>query len=83
MTSIKLNSHVGPDGVLKLELPLSLRNAEVEIVVVVQAINPVAAAHAPEELGWPPGFFELTAGSIPHFPEIEYEGNFETRDELA
>ncbi|MBI5185408.1 MAG: hypothetical protein HZA01_06740 [Nitrospinae bacterium] len=37
----------------------------------------------PESKGWPPGFFEETAGSIPDFPEIYYEGDFEEREPLA
>ena len=36
----------------------------------------------PEDLGWPPGFFEQTAGSIPDFPDIESEGDYEVRESL-
>ena len=33
--------------------------------------------------GWPPGFFERFEGSLPDFPDIESEGDYEVRDELA
>lgn len=32
--------------------------------------------------GWPIGFFEETAGSIPDFPEREHQGEYEVRLEL-
>lgn len=32
--------------------------------------------------GWPIGFFEETAGSIPDFPEREHQGEYEERLEL-
>jgi hypothetical protein len=32
--------------------------------------------------GWPIGFFEETAGSIPDFPEREPQGEYEVRLEL-
>jgi hypothetical protein len=35
---------------------------------------PANAPKPPEELGWPPGFFEQTAGSLPDFPEIDQAG---------
>ena len=31
---------------------------------------------------WPPGFFEEVAGSLPDFPEIDGEGDFEERTSL-
>jgi hypothetical protein len=36
--------------------------------------EPPAEAPTPEELGWPPGFFEQTAGSIPDLPERDDSG---------
>jgi hypothetical protein len=35
------------------------------------------------DLGWPPGFFERFEGSLPDFPAIESEGDYEVRDDLA
>lgn len=79
MSAIKLNSHIGPDGILTLTLPAELWNKDVEVMVKPLTAN----ALSPEDRGWPPDFFEKTAGSIPDFPEIEPEGDFDPRDELA
>ena len=40
-------------------------------------------AQTPEELGWPPGFFEETAGMWQGEPLVRGEqGEYETREEL-
>ena len=38
---------------------------------------------AATDLGWPPGFFERFEGSLPDFPAIEAEGDYEVRNDLA
>ncbi|MCQ3979966.1 MAG: hypothetical protein DPW09_41645 [Anaerolineae bacterium] len=82
MQSIKLQSHVGSDGILKLEIPLGLTDADLEVLVVVQPLL-VSSPATPEELGWPPGFFEETAGAWQGEPLIrEAQGDYEIRDEL-
>lgn len=77
MTSIKLKSHVGSDGVLTLQVPVGIKDADLEVMVIVQPTP------KPEELGWPPGFFEKTFGSIPDFPEIESEGDYKVPEKLG
>lgn len=75
MNSLKLRSHVGADGVLNLSVPVGVTDAEVEVIVVFQMVEQVQTSKTAEELGWPPGFFERTAGSIPDFFELDrYEG---------
>ncbi|MBK9710361.1 MAG: hypothetical protein IPO81_03360 [Kouleothrix sp.] len=75
MNSLKLRSHVGADGVLNLRVPVGVTDTEVEVIVVFQMVEQVQTSKTPEELGWPPGFFERTAGSIPDFFEFDrYEG---------
>ncbi|MEW5719163.1 MAG: hypothetical protein AB1817_11080, partial [Chloroflexota bacterium] len=74
--SITLHSHVGADGLLNLQVPLGLTNADLEIVLVVVPIAPTAKT--PDALGWPPGFFEETAGAwqgerLAREPQGEYE----------
>lgn len=82
MQSIKLQSHVGSDGILKLEIPVGLTDADLEVLVVVQPLL-VSSPATPEELGWPPGFFEETFGSLKETPLVrESQGEYETRDEL-
>jgi len=74
MQSINLHARVGKDGILKLQTPIKYKNAEVEVILVVNL------SYA--EKGWPPGFFEQTFGSIPDFPERAPQGEYEIRDTL-
>lgn len=71
MDSIKLRSHVGPGGILKLEVAVGVANTDLDVVVSVEPVGNGAPAKTPEELGWPPRFFEETAGSMPEFPDID------------
>ena len=74
MQTIKIDTHVGSDGLLKLELPLDISNTDLEVLVVVQ---PKAKA------GWPPGYFEQTAGSLADDPIVRpSQGTYEERDTL-
>lgn len=55
-----------------------------ETVVQCQALNSPdanAVAKTPEELGWPPGFFERTAGCFEDEPLIRYpQGELQERN---
>ena len=82
MSAIRLTATAGPDGVLYLEVPVGSAGAECEVVIV-----PKPAANGtpptPEDLGWPPGYFQATAGAIPDFSiEPREQGTFEEREEL-
>ncbi len=81
MQSITFHSHVGQDGILKLEVPVGLSDVELEVTVIVQPV-PSSSVRTPESRGWPPGFFEQFAGCLPDFPDIEPEGDFEVREAL-
>jgi hypothetical protein len=55
------------DGIIRLTIPIGMANEEFEVAIVVSAkptANGTAKPKTPEELGWPPGFFENTFGSI-------------------
>ncbi len=79
MKSITLHSHVGADGVLDLKVPIGIADADVEVVVVVGATTPTKKSS--DDLGWPPGFFDETAGSIPDLKRAP-QGEYEIRKEL-
>jgi hypothetical protein len=84
MDSIKIRSHVGKDGILHLDIPLRITDKEVEIMVIYQPIETPKQQKTPEELGWPPGFFERTYGSCQDDPiVIDSEGDFEEREEIV
>ncbi len=74
MQTIKFNTRVGQDGILKLEVPLDVADADLEVLVVV---------HRKEKRGWPTGYFERTAGSLADEPlERPPQGDYEERDTL-
>jgi hypothetical protein len=53
------------------------------MTVTYQQLEPSTLSKTPEELGWPPGFFEQTYGSCQDDPiVIDYEGDLETREEI-
>ena len=81
---------VQPGGVLEIRSPDLPVGATAEVIVLLNlpAVVPgfssdsPASPKSPEELGWPPGFFERFAGSLPNFPDIEPEGEYEVREEF-
>jgi hypothetical protein len=81
MHSLKLSKRVGADGILHLDIPVGLTDKEVEIMVIYQPLEEPNQLKTPEELGWPPGFFEQTYGSCQDDPiVIDSEGDFEERE---
>jgi len=83
MQSIKLRSRVGQDGILHLEIPVGIADKEIEVMVIYQPLEPSAQTKTPEELGWPPGFFEQTAGCLQDDPLVRYpQGEYEQREPL-
>lgn len=78
METIKLRTHVGADGILKLEVPVNFPNREFEVLVVMQPLEEEV-----DELGWPIGYFDETYGILADDPiERPAELPFETRDEI-
>lgn len=78
MTTIRLTATSGPDGVVRLAVPVGEAGNEYEVVITPK---PPAPAKTPEELGWPPGFIESTFGSIDDETFIRHrQGEFEKRE---
>lgn len=66
MQSIKINSYIGSDGMLHVDVPVGLTNQNVEVMVIYQPIdshNNDNQAKCVDELGWSPDFFEKTFGA--------------------
>jgi hypothetical protein len=79
MHSIKLRSHVGSDGILQLQVPIGLRDTDLEIMVIVQpVISPVQTVSSAQQ-GWSVDFFEKTFGSIPDL-ERQPQGELQERE---
>lgn len=83
MQSIKLRSRVGSDGILHLDIPLDLRDKDIEVMVIFQPLEPSTQVKNPQELGWMPGFFEEVIGGWVGEPLVRAEqGEYETRETL-
>jgi hypothetical protein len=81
---------VGPGGIIEIHAPNLPAGSVAEVIVRLK--KPVQ--HKPRsrdahtatqtDLGWPPGFFEQTFGSLRDSPLIrEAQGEYETRDEIV
>ncbi len=83
MQSISVQSHIGNDGILKLQIPVGVSNVDVEVMVIMHPLTiqstQAPAVNHPES----PGFFEKTFGCLTDFPEIETEGKYEVREEMG
>lgn len=80
MEAIKLQAHVGSDGILKLEVPVDVTDEDVEIIVT---IKPIHKMESTDDLGYPLGYFEETYGAFADDPlERPPQGEYEIRDEL-
>jgi hypothetical protein len=80
MHSVTLRSHVGPDGILNLQVPSGIRDADVEVMVIMQPLV-TDSVKTPANSEWPPGFFEQTFGSIPDL-ERPPQGELPEREPL-
>jgi hypothetical protein len=78
--TIKLNARVGTDGVLKLEVPLDVADADLEVVVIVQPRDGASRRGR----AWPPGYFEQTSGALADDPIVRApQGEYEQREPLS
>jgi hypothetical protein len=73
MHSVTLRSHVGADGILNLQVPSGVRDAEVEVTVTVKRVSLASEPNQAEPRGWQPGFFEELAGSWEGEPLVRPE----------
>jgi hypothetical protein len=83
MRTIELTSRVGKDGILCLEVPLDLRDQDLDVLVV---LNPVSRQTRGTTRGnlWPPGFFDSTAGAFREEPlDRGDQGEYEYREPMA
>jgi len=83
MRSLHVRAHVDKEGQVTFRMPPEFTDQDVDLVIVFEALKATeASVSTPASRGWPAGFFEEVAGSLPDFPEIDSEGDFEARDPL-
>lgn len=76
MQTIKLKTHVGSDGILKLELPVDVANRDLDVVVVLQPTEET------DRTDWLT-FIEMTAGSLADDPIVRGDqGVIEIREPI-
>jgi hypothetical protein len=75
-TALRQKAVVKPGGVIEIRSPELPVGAVAEVIVILETSGR-------ESLGWPEGFFERFAGSLPGFPDPEPEGGYEVREELT
>ena len=75
METIRVRSRSNADGIVHLDVPVNLKDAELDITVTVELAN--------KGKGYPPEFFEQTYGSCQDDPiVIDDEGIYEEEDLL-
>jgi hypothetical protein len=74
-TAIETRGHTTHDGRLHLTLQVGVPDIDVDVVVSIQ---PVKTSANLDENGWPIGYFDQIAGSMPNL-ERGPQGEFETR----
>lgn len=83
MQTITVHSHVGEDGILRLQIPVGVKDADLKVTINYQLPELNGSAKSPEDLGWPPGFFEKTFGCLKDDPiERPPQGEYEVREEF-
>jgi hypothetical protein len=73
--TIEIRAHTTKDGRLNLSVDVNVADVDVAVVVTV---TPVAAGSQVDENGWPQGFFDRVAGSMPELRRGS-QGVFEER----
>lgn len=83
MQSITVRSHVGEDGILRLQIPVGVKDTDLEVTITVKSQTMDELEATAQSNGWPPGFFRRTAGAWIGQPlERPPQGEHEERDEL-
>lgn len=76
--TIESCGHTTRDGVLTLSVNVGLADADVSVVMRVKPLIPAGEL---DEHGWPKGFFDRVAGSMPELQRAP-QGQFEKRPDI-
>jgi hypothetical protein len=85
MQSIKIRSYVGKDGMLHLDIPLEMRETQLEVTVTFEAVNQtikIAQNQELKDLEWH-DFINRTYGCLADDPIIRYpQDEYEEREPI-
>ncbi len=73
--TVETRAHTTRDGVLNLSIKVGMTDADVAVSV---RVSPLTSTSDVDVNGWPKGFFEQVAGSMPNL-ERAPQGDFEER----
>lgn len=78
MHSVTLQSRVGPDGILNLQIPVGMKDIDLEVIVTMKPLETSDLEALAQSNGWPPGFFTNVIGGwkgepLVREPQLEYE----------
>lgn len=76
MMTKQLTTYINENGMLNLNIPLSIKNQDIEVLIVINTKTAKKHSH------WQEDFIDKFAGCMPDFPEIDFEGDFEERETL-
>ncbi len=82
MTHLELRARIGPDGILTLNVPIGMSEANREVKVVVETAETDAGDSAPQTRAEWSKFVEETAGAWLGDLDRPPQGVLEVRDEL-
>ncbi|MEA5616457.1 hypothetical protein VB711_01180 [Cronbergia sp. UHCC 0137] len=83
MQTITLNSHIGQDGILHLDIPVDVTNTDLTITVILKPVNNSQHQALPKGKGWPANFFEETSGCLKDTPlTVDSEGVYNDLEEF-
>lgn len=84
MQSVTVRSHIGADGILNLQIPVELKDVDVEVVVTMRPLEIDEIEALAQSNGWPLGFFTQTMGKWEGEPLVrEHQGEYEERYEMT
>ena len=75
MTRLVVESQVGADGVLRLDIPLGAADANLAVKVTIDAVQ-ISSAEKARHVGWLDRIAGGWQGNFEHLPH----GDFESRD---
>lgn len=78
MENIQLKTQIGEDGILRVQMPATVKNTHLEVLIVFQPTTDTTEAKTVRKQGWPPDFFNRTWGSCADAPIIIDEAGVST-----
>jgi hypothetical protein len=82
MTHLELRARIGPDGMLTLNVPVGMSEANQEVKVIVESADAAVGLTAKMTRDEWARFVDETAGAWMGEHERPAQGEFEVRDEL-